>query len=359
MGRNGLNSPHSQSEKILKTGFFLALVLCLGLGAAFYMLFRGNAHGEVREILIGRGSTLAHVSQVLYQNEVIQNPTLFKILLRVTGGSSKVRAGEFRFKTHMNALSALSVLYTGEPIVHQVTIPEGWNARQIADALSAVKLADPRRFLELTLSRAAAAKYKLNTPSLEGFLYPDTYAFSRVDGEERIVDRMVQQFFQHYNKELKADAEAQGMPIEHLVTLASIIEKETGNANERELVSSVFHNRLRKRMRLQSDPTTIYGIPGFNGNLTKEDLKRYSPYNTYVINGLPPGPIASPGLATLKATLHPADSDYLYFVSDNKGSHIFSKTYGEHSRHVTGYQVAPFKRTSKRKLHGKKSHKSH
>lgn len=315
----------------------------MGLAVAFYMLFRGDAGGEVKDLIIPRGATLAHVSEILNENEVIESPKLFKVLLRFTRGNTKVRAGEFRFKTHMSALNALSVLYNDEQIVHPVTVPEGWTVRQIAEAVETAQLGKKDKFTEIALSRAAAAKFGLKTPSLEGFLYPDTYAFSRIDGEDKIVERMVQQFFAHYNKELKADTEAQGFTVEKLVTLASVIEKETGSPGERELVASVFHNRIKKGMRLQSDPTTIYGIPNFNGNLTKADLQRYSPYNTYVINGLPPGPIANPGLASLKATLHPAKTEYLFFVANNQGSHIFSKTYAEHARYVNGYQVQPFK----------------
>lgn len=322
---------------------------CFALSVIFYMLFRGDAQGEIKDLIIPRGATLAHVSEILNQNEIIQNPKLFKVLLRVTGGNSKVRAGEFRFKTHMNALGALSVLYNDEEIVHPVTIPEGWTARQIAELIETSKLGKREKFLQIALDRASAAKYGFKTPSLEGFLYPDTYAFSRLDGEDKIVDRMVHQFLTHYHKELEAEARAQGMSLEKLVTLASVIEKETGSAMERELVSSVFHNRLKKGMRLQSDPTTIYGIPNFNGNLTKADLLRYSPYNTYVIPGLPPGPIANPGLATLKATLAPARTDYLYFVSNNQGAHVFSKTYEEHARYVSGYQGRPIPKSPQQK----------
>lgn len=327
----------------LKISFSLALLACFGLAVVFYMFFRGESAGNVKDLIIPRGATLAQVSEILHQNEVIEHPKLFKVLLRFTRGNTKVRAGEFRFKTHMNALNALSVLYNDEEIVHQMTVPEGWTARQIAEVIANLKLGSKERFLEIALDKASPAKYGLKTPSLEGFLYPDTYAFSVIDGEDRIIERMVQQFLAHYNKELKADAQAQGMSIEKLVTLASVIEKETGSPTERELVSSVFHNRLKKGMRLQSDPTTIYGIPNFNGNLTKADLQRYSPYNTYVISGLPPGPIANPGLATLKATLHPAQTEFLYFVSNNQGSHVFSKTYEEHARNVSGYQVHPKK----------------
>lgn len=241
----------------------------------------------------------------------------------------------------------MQTLYSGDPILHAVTIPEGWTVRLIADALEKQGLINKENFLKLALSKASAQKYQLKTPHLEGFLFPETYNFSRVDGDEKILDQMVSTFFNHYNKSLKQDTERLGFSVERLVTFASIVEKETGVASERPMVASVFHNRLKKRMRLQSDPTTIYGIENFNGNLTKADLQRPSPYNTYTIPALPLGPIASPGLESLKATLFPAETEFLYFVSNNKGSHIFSKTYGDHSRHVNGYQPALPKRKGK------------
>lgn len=154
---------------------------------------------------------------------------------------------------------------------------------------------------------------------------------------------MVQGLLKKWNKDYQDDAKKAGMSFEQVMTLASIVEKETGAANERELVSSVFHNRLNRHMPLQSDPTTIYGLlPGFNGNLTKADLQKYTPYNTYRIPSLPPGPIASAGDAAIRAVLHPANTDYLYFVSNNQGSHIFSKTYSQHARQVTTWQKEYF-----------------
>ena len=194
-----------------------------------------------------------------------------------------------------------------------------------------------------------AERFNLSTPSLEGFLYPDTYSFSRIDAEEKIVERMVGRFFEKFTNEYREELKANGWTLEKLVTLASIVEKETGVGDERGLVSSVFHNRLKKRMRLQSDPTTIYGIRDFNGNITKADLQRYTPYNTYVIPGLPPGPIANPGLASLMAALRPTQSDFLYFVSNNQGSHFFSKTYGQHAGHVNKFQKRSISKNGSRK----------
>jgi UPF0755 protein len=244
----------------------------------------------------------------------------------------------------MGLLDALFVVYNSEPIVHPVTVPEGWTVRQIASLLAKAGLADEQKFLSVTLTPQAAAKYHINGPSLEGFLFPDTYTFSKIDGEDKIVDRMVQRFFSKFDKSMQAEAAAQHFTTEQLVTLASIIEKETGAPEERNLISSVYRNRLDKHMRLQADPTTIYGIANFNGNLTRRDLETPTPYNTYTFIGLPPGPIASPGYASLVAALHPAKTRFLYFVSNNHGSSIFSETYAEHSRNVNTWQVEYFKK---------------
>jgi UPF0755 protein len=325
----------------------LIVVLLVITVGVLGVLYQGSPDGEIKDIIIPRKATLTQVSEILSEQGVIHQSRLFKILLRLTRGASKVRAGEFRFREGMRAIDALMVLYHGEPIVHQITVPEGWTARQIAQILAAEKLIDEKRFLDLTLTAQGPTKYKVESPTLEGYLFPDTYAFSKVDGEERIIDRMVQTFLQKYDHEFRAEVEKSGMSMNDFVTLASIVEKETGADGERELVSSVFHNRLNKKMKLQSDPTTIYGIPDFNGNLTRADLHRYSPYNTYVIPSLPPGPIANPGLAALRATLHPATTKYLYFVSNNHGRHLFSETYEQHARRVNTFQVVPFSHSHK------------
>lgn len=315
----------------------------MGLAAVIYYLYQGAPNGEFKEILIQRGSSIAQVTQILTDNHIITHPTLFKGLLRFTKGEKRVRAGEFRFHSGMSAIDALKVLYYNEPIVHQVTIPEGSSVRQIAEMLAAVKLVDAEIFINKALSESYAAKYHLASPHLEGYLFPDTYTFSRVDREDKIIDQMVQNFFKKTGTGLRESAQKIGMTLESVVTLASIVEKETAAPDERPVVASVFLNRLKKHMRLQSDPTTIYAIPDFKGNITKSDLLRFHPYNTYKIPGLPPGPIASPGLAAIDAVLKPAETDYLYFVASPEGNHIFSQTYGQHSRQVTTNQVNPNK----------------
>jgi UPF0755 protein len=175
-------------------------------------------------------------------------------------------------------------------------------------------------------------------PTLEGYLFPETYRFPRRPDPREVARAMVDQFFAAWNP-LAAAASKRGLSMHEVVTLASIVEKETGAPQERPLIASVFANRLARRMRLESDPTVIYGIAGFDGNLRRRDLDDvHNPYNTYQIKGLPPGPIASPGAAALRAVVEPADSAYLYFVSQNDGSHVFSRTYREHLKAVDRYQ---------------------
>jgi UPF0755 protein len=341
--------------KTLMWGLFIALFISLSVFSISFLL---GGKREVVDVLIPRGKSLGQVSEILKQKEIISHPTLLKIFLKVTGGSSKVKAGEFRFHKPMSTIGALVVLYYSDPVTHPVTIPEGYNLKQIAGALAEQKLVDEKKFLSIALSKKTAEKYHLNAPHMEGFLYPDTYDFSLIDGEEKIIERMYQKLLTLYEKEFKAEAQQKNFTFEKLMTLASIVEKETGDPSERSLVSSVFHNRLKKHMRLQSDPTTIYGIKNYDGNIHKKDLLTHTPYNTYTIPALPPGPIASPGAEAIRATLRPAESDYLYFVAKTPGgSHIFSKTYEQHSRHVNSYQVEPVKRKISNTKHPQKKKK--
>jgi len=322
---------------LMMAGVFVTVVAILG-SAAFYFVFWRGSPGETKDILIPRGASAGNVITLLHDNGVIENKMAFKYLLRFTGVQKKLRAGEFRFQAHMRLIDAMFTLYHGEPILHPVTIPEGYNARQIAGLIAKAGLGTEQKFLAYVMNPETPKKYKLTSPTLEGFLYPDTYSFSRIDGEERIADRMVNEFFKRFDSGMRAEAEKQGFTLERLVTLASIIEKETGHPDERTMVASVFHNRLKKHMRLESDPTIIYGIENYDGDIKFKDIKKAHPYNTYTIKGLPPGPISSPGFATLHATLHPADTKYLFFVGNNAGRHMFSETYEQHLKYVDQYQ---------------------
>ncbi len=328
----------AQGKKLaVFAGLSLGVIAVVG-SFVFYLVCWKGKPGEPKDILIPRGTSMTTITNALYDNKVIGSKTVFKYLLKFSGGQTRVRAGEYRFQTDMRLLDALFVLYNGDPITHPVTIPEGYNAQQIAGLVTKAGLGSEAKFLKIVMSPETVKKYKLNSPSLEGYLFPDTYHFSKIDGEDKIVDRMVQEFFKRIDPTLREEIARTGFSLEQFVTLASIVEKETGNIDERNLVASVFHNRLRKKMRLESDPTIIYGIENYDGDIRTKDIRRNHPYNTYVIKGLPPGPIASPGFATLMATLRPATSNYLFFVGNNQGKHAFSETYDQHLKYVKTYQ---------------------
>jgi UPF0755 protein len=256
---------------------------------------------------------------------------------RIMGYSRKIKSGEYLLNPGITPLRVMEILTRGVIITHSVTIPEGFTKEQIAQLLSEKALVDKEQFLSLTESQELLVKYGITSPSLEGYLYPDTYRFGRGLSAASIIASMVNRFFDVVGP-LKRKIEQSGMTLNEVVTLASIVEKETGKDEERAIIASVFLNRLKKRMRLESDPTVIYGIENFNGNITRKDLSTSTPYNTYVIRGLPPGPIASPGFEAIEAVLYPADTKYLFFVSKNDGSHHFSRTLKEHNNAVILYQ---------------------
>jgi len=257
--------------------------------------------------------------------------------MRLWGHPRRFKAGTYAFSPPLSLAAVFSDLEAGRVELVGVTLPEGATVRQMAEVLAEAGVVPQRAFVDLALHPEAAARWDLPGPTLEGYLFPDTYRFARGLPPEAIIDEMVRRF-REVAAPLEAQASARGLTLREWVTLASIVEKETGNAEERPVVAAVFHNRLARRMRLESDPTVIYGIDGFDGNLRRADLARVTPYNTYARAGLPHGPIANPGRESLEAVLRPADVPYLYFVSRNDGTHVFSSTYEEHRRHVDRFQ---------------------
>ena len=253
------------------------------------------------------------------------------------GYGTNIKAGEYRLNSNMSPLMILDILSRGAVVIHHVTFPEGFTRKQIAAVLDKEGLIDRDEFLKLTGDADVAKSYGISCPNLEGFLYPDTYQLRWGQTTKSVIDMLVSQFWKVISP-LRGRMEELGMTVEQVVILASIVEKETGRPEERPVVASVFLNRLKKGNRLESDPTVIYGMDNFDGNLTKKDLLSYTPYNTYVIEGLPPGAIANPGEEAIRAVLYPAETEYLYFVSKNDGSHHFSKTLSEHKQAVKVYQ---------------------
>jgi UPF0755 protein len=322
-------------------GVFLCLLLILGIagaaGFAYYLLTPAKTGDQDRIVLVQEGSSLREVARKLETDGLTTNRHLFVISARLLGCGRTLKAGEYRLNPGMPPLQILKILDKGRAITHAVTIPEGYTRRQIAEVLAARGLADKNKFLTLTGSPETAAHWGLSAPSLEGYLYPDTYYLGRGLSPAAIVEIMVKRFKEVFQS-FRERARQVGMPVEKIIILASIVEKETGRARERPLIASVFLNRLRKGIRLESDPTVIYGLKEFNGNLTRRHLDQPTPYNTYLIRGLPPGPIANPGRESIKAVLYPARTHYLYFVSKNDGSHHFSRTLSEHNRAVRRYQ---------------------
>ncbi len=237
-------------------------------------------------------------------------------------------------------------LARGDVYQRTVTFPEGLTIQEMASIFERSGLGTAPDFERAAANGAAAASFDPGAPSLEGYLFPSTYRLPRSAGADGTVQAMVTLFEKQFGADLRAAVASQGWSVRDTVTLASLVERETARADERPLVAAVFRNRLRIGMPLQSDPTVIYALMlagRWNGNISKDDLKIDSPYNTYRYAGLPPGPVASPGLASLEAAVHPADAKYLYFVSRNDGTHVFSSTLAEHNRNVQKWQVRYFR----------------
>jgi UPF0755 protein len=287
--------------------------------------------------MVEEGLSLRQVATSLEEKGIIKNKTFFLLWARLRGYGKSIKSGEYSLSPAMAPVKIFDILTRGIIITHPVTFPEGFSAEQIGETLARNINVDKSEFLSLVHNSVILKKYGISGESLEGYLYPDTYQFSRVQSPESIIEVMTGRFNEVISPLRKRIGET-GMTLENVVTLASIVEKETGRADERPLIAGVFSNRIKKGMRLDSDPTVIYGIKDFNGNLTRDDLHRYTPYNTYVIKGLPPGPICNPGIESIRAVLYPADTDYLYFVAKNDGTHYFSRSLEEHNRRVITYQ---------------------
>ena len=329
----------SRGRRIVLLGIVSSILLCLLLTAlwVYHALQPVNGTGENRNFVVDGGASLNQVAGDLENAHIIRSSTLFRLAGRFMGYDHLIKTGEYRLSAAMSPLKILETLKDGRIVTHSITIPEGFNLRQIAELMEQKGFSDKASFNEQTRDGSLTARLDLSGDTLEGYLYPDTYRFRRNEDARKIIDVMVKRFREMVSP-MAARIKDSGMTLHQVITLASIVEKETGSPEERPMIASVFLNRLKKNMRLESDPTVIYGIRNFNGNLTKRDLKTETPYNTYVIKGLPPGPIANPGLASILAVLNPAKSNYYYFVSKNNGTHYFSKTLKEHNRAVRRFQ---------------------
>jgi len=301
-------------------------------------------------ILIPEGSTFQQVAAILKREHLIRSSFAFSLLGRTRDIDRKIQPGEYELDAGMASKEILVKLLAGRVVLHPVTIPEGYTMAQIAEVLAAENLTDVKEFTKLVRDRSFITTLGVEADSLEGYLFPETYSFARGTKAKDVIKTMVDGLYHVWGTDLQEQAARLKLSLHQVLTLASVIEKETGVKDERELIAAVFHNRLRKRIPLQSDPTVIYGLPAFDGNIHKRDLSSQSPYNTYRVQGLPPGPIASPGLHSLRAALFPAQASYLYFVSRNDGTHHFSSTLAEHNEAVEKYQKQPFRKRARARL---------
>jgi UPF0755 protein len=313
--------------------------LILIFGAVIYLHFFAPAtrarHTKV--VVVPSGTSFHEICRILEENGIIRDRRSFYLYARLQNAIPKVKAGEYEVHTRMTPSKVLHKLMQGEVIQYPITIPEGYNLYQVGEVLAQAKVCSKEAFLAKARDPKLIASLGLEGESLEGYLFPDTYNFPKGYGEEAIIRQMVGRFKAVYAP-LAKRAEKMGLSRRDVVILASMIEKEAMDDQERRLISAVFHNRLQRGMALQSDPTAVYGVKGVGQRITREDLQRRTPYNTYQLIGLPKGPIANPGLQSLEAVLYPAEGNYLYFVAKNDGTHYFSSTLSEHNRAVAKYQ---------------------
>lgn len=308
---------------------------------------RSGTPPEVRIVEIPEGASFRHVANLLEKERLITSRWGFLLLGRLTWSDRRVIPGEYALHASLRPRDILNKLRAGQVVLHPVTIPEGFTIAEIAGVLEQKGITNVKEFVRLARDpEFVAATIHRELPSLEGYLFPETYHVPRRTKASDVIALLVENMWQVWTPELRTRAQDIHLTVHQVLTLASVIEKETGTEEERELVSSVFHNRLKKGIPLQSDPTVIYGLSIFDGNLKRRDLDKLSPYNTYRVAGLPPGPIANPGAHSIKAALYPAPTSYLYFVSRNNGTHEFSSTLEEHNRAVEKYQRQPVRRVS-------------
>ncbi|HEX7519022.1 MAG TPA: endolytic transglycosylase MltG [Candidatus Deferrimicrobium sp.] len=328
--------------RLRRTGRGVALAVLAAALLSAFLLFdthpTGNWEGKL--VLVPKGSRLPEVVGILREGGILPHPLAFRALVLLTFSGRRLHYGEYAFPTPPSAFEAWRRLVRGDVIKYEVTVPPGANLYDIAKLLEAEKLVTAEAFLATAASPDVLRRLEIPGESAEGYLFPDSYIFVKPVAPEEILEFMVRQFRRKVPPDAEKQAREAGLSLHQVVTIASIIEKETGVEGEKPLVSAVIRKRLALGMPLQLDPTVIYGVKRFDGTVTRKDLRTAGPYNTYLNLGLPPGPISNPGLAALAAALNPSKTEYLYFVSRNDGSHTFSRTLPEHNRAVERFRRA-------------------
>jgi len=334
---------------ITKKIYYVILFIAIGIITFFALLINYSVNSIDKKnatviVDIPTGSSFLKLTEILNDAGMIKSRILFYSLVITRQALSSIRAGEYEFNTSMTPSAVIDKLLRGEIKTYRVTIPEDLSVKEIAARLMEDKLIDEKSFFELAEDEEFLKSVGIKADSIEGYLFPETYYFDRSMSTRQIMRIMVNQFWKKVTPAMLERAKELGFSVHKYITLASIIGKESGNSDEKSLISAVFHNRLKRKMRLQSDPTAVYDLENFAGAVRRSHLKRNSPYNTYIISGLPPGPIANPGLDSLKAALYPANVNYLYFVAQRDGSHFFSSSLEMHNQAISRYRVKKNKR---------------
>ena len=331
--------------RVIKWILLLLLIVVIGAGAWLYTSvqrpYRGY-DGAEQFVDIPPGTGTAAMGRRLADAGVVRSAEAFRLAVWLKGSGRRLQAGEYRFDRSMAPAEVVDKLARGDVYVRAITFREGLTVREIAAVYENAGVGSAADVIAASKNAALIQSIDPDARDLEGYLFPDTYTLPRTATASQLVELMVNRFKKVLTPELTAQARERGLTVRELVTLASLVEKETAKADERPIVAGVYTNRLRIGMGLQCDPTVIYALMlagRYDGNIRRGDLQIDSPYNTYRYAGLPPGPIAAPGAASLHAAANPADVPYLYFVSRNDGSHVFSTTLDEHNKNVYEYQI--------------------
>jgi UPF0755 protein len=320
--------------------FFALCLVASGLGFSLYRYATtpSGAADMTAIVWVKPGQSFSETVTQLQEAGLVRHPEKFRWLAYVKGDERRIRAGEYALRASMPPLALLNTLVRGKGLLHKVVVPEGSTIFKVGRILERAGLVSRETFLKAASDPGLTKALGVNGDTFEGYLFPETYHFAKGVTAQEIIEKMVAQFRSVFTPVWAERARNMGRTVHEVITLASVVEKETAKPEERPVIAAVFLNRLKRGMRLESDPTVIYGIRDFDGNLTRKDLEIFTPYNTYQIAGLPAGPIASPGRASIEAVLYPSQEPFLYFVSKNDGSHHFSRTLSEHNTMVEKYQ---------------------
>jgi UPF0755 protein len=340
-------------RKVLR---IVVLLVVVGAAVAAYVAWSTwqamhtpyRAYGAPEQFVeIPSGASTAAIGRRLADAGVVGDARVFRAALWWTSQGRTLKAGEYRFDRPMTVVDVIDVLARGEIYEHRITFPEGLTIAEMSKLFEKDGFGTAADFVRATTDTGRIHDLDADATDLEGYLFPETYALPHGAPASTLIEAMVDRFRVVYSEALRDQAQAEGLTTRQVVTLASLVEKETAKADERPIVAAVYRNRMNIGMPMQADPTVVYALEKahrYDGNIRREDLSMDSPYNTYKFPGLPPGPIASPGKASLEAALAPADVPYLFFVSRNDGSHVFARTLAEHDRNVQKFQVEYFRK---------------